>query len=233
MQRRGDMAKHAILKSFYASEGWVTLRLLLINERGNRCEHCKKIVPKSKDLIGHHTIELTPENVNDRSISLDPEKIEIICFDCHNKVHKRFGNKIGRQVYIVYGPPMSGKTTFVRENMSRGDMLVDMDSLYAAVSMLPDYDKPDNLFSNVIGIHNQLIDNIRTRFGKWNNAWVIGGYADKYKRERLAEDLGGELVFCEVSKEECMRRLDLDEGRQYRKDEWQGYINKWFESYTN
>jgi hypothetical protein len=226
------MAKHSILKSFYASEAWVTLRLLLINERGNRCEHCKKIVPKSKDLIGHHKIDLTPENVNDRSISLDPEKIEIICFECHNKVHNRFGNKNGRQVYIVYGPPMSGKTTFVRENMSRGDMLVDMDSLYAAVSMLPDYDKPDNLFSNVIGIHNQLIDNVRTRYGKWNNAWIIGGYADKYKRERLAEDLGAELIFCEVSKEECIRRLDLDEGRRYRKDEWHGYIEKWFELFT-
>jgi hypothetical protein len=227
------MAKHAILKSFYASEAWVTLRLLLINERGNRCEHCNKIIPKSKDLIGHHKIELTPENVNDRSISLDPEMIEIICFDCHNKVHNRFGRNTGRQVYIVYGPPMSGKTTFVKENMSRGDMLVDMDMLYAAVSMLPDYDKPDNLFNNVISIHNQLIDNIRTRYGKWNNAWIIGGYADKYKRERLADDMGAELIFCDVSKEECLRRLELDDDRRYRKDEWQGYINKWFESFTS
>lgn len=221
-----------MLKSFYASEEWVTLRLLLINERGNRCEHCKQIIPRSKDLIGHHKIELTPENVHDRMISLNPENIEIICFDCHNKEHKRFGYQSERSVYLVYGPPMSGKSTFVRENVHRGDIVVDMDKLYAAVSMRPYYDKPDNLFSNVIGIHNQLVDNIRTRFGKWNNAWIIGGYADRYKRERLADDLGAELIFCDVSKEECLRRLEQDEDRRYRQDEWRKYIEKWFDTYS-
>jgi predicted kinase len=227
------MAKHAVLKSFYASEEWITLRLILINQRKNKCEHCKKIIPRSMDLIGHHTIELTPENVYDRTISLNPEKIEIICFDCHNKEHKRFGNQSEREVFVVYGPPMSGKSTFVREHFNRGDIVVDMDRLYSAVSMLPSYDKPDNLFTNVIGIHNLLLDNIKTRLGKWNNSWVIGGYADKYKRNRLADDLGAELIFCEVSKEECLRRLELDEDRQYRKDEWKEYIEKWFSSYTN
>lgn len=115
--------------------------------------------------------------------------------------------------------------------MSRGDLVVDMDQLYAAVSMLPTYDKPDNLLINVRGIHNQLVDNIRTRYGKWNNAWVIGGYADRYKREKLADDLGAELVFCDVRKDECLRRLALDAERQHRKDEWTGYICKWFEEY--
>jgi hypothetical protein len=227
------MAKHAILKTFYASEKWQKLRRVLISERGPICEHCKNIVPRTKDLIGHHTIELTPENVNDYSISLNSEKIELICFDCHNKEHKRFGyQSSNRQVFIVYGPPMSGKASFVKENCNRGDLVVDMDKLYAAVSMLPYYDKPDNLFSNVIGIHNQLIDNIKTRSGKWHNAWIIGGYADKYKRNRLADDLGAELIFCDVSQEECLIRLSLDEDRKYRQEEWQGYIEKWFRSYT-
>jgi hypothetical protein len=225
------MAKHAILKSFYASEEWVRLRLLLILQRGNRCERCKNIIPKSKDLIGHHKVELTPENVHDHHISLNPDLIELVCFDCHNKEHNRFGYKGTKQVYLVYGPPLSGKSTFVKENMSRGDLIVNMDQLYAAVSFLPFYDKPDNLLINVRGIHNQLLDNIKTRYGKWNNAWVIGGYADKYKRERLAEDLGAELVFCDISKEECLRRLKLDGDRQYRQDEWESYIDKWFNQY--
>ncbi|KON86602.1 hypothetical protein AF332_07065 [Sporosarcina globispora] len=226
------MAKHAIIKSFYASEEWTNLRLQLINERGNRCEHCKEIIPKSKDIIGHHTIELTPENINDYSISLNPERIELICFDCHNKEHKRFGYQSEKEVFLIYGPPMSGKSSYVRNHMKRGDIVVDMDQLYAAVSYLPYYDKPDNLFSNVIGIHNLLLDNIKTRLGKWGNAWIIGGYADKYKRNRLADDLGAELIFCNVSQEECLRRLEIDEDRKYRKDEWSKYIIRWFETYT-
>lgn len=226
------MAKHAILKSFYASDAWINLRLQLINKRGNKCEHCGNRIANSRDLIGHHIIELTPENVNDYNISLNEKNIEIVCFDCHNKEHKRFGYQSEREVYLVYGPPLSGKETFVRQNIKRGDIVVDIDKLYAAVSLLPEYDKPDNLFSNVIGVQNYLLDNIKTRLGKWNNAWIIGGYADRYKRNRLADDLGAELIFCNVSKEECLRRLELEESLQYRKDEWAGYINKWFESYT-
>jgi hypothetical protein len=116
--------------------------------------------------------------------------------------------------------------------MFRGDLVVDMDQLYAAVSLLPYYDKTDNLLTNVRIIHNQLLDNIKTRYGRWNNAWVIGGYADKYKRERLANDLGAEIIFCEVSHEECLRRLQIDHDRKFRQDEWKGYIDKWFERYV-
>lgn len=226
------MAKHAVLKTFYASEKWVKLRLRLINERGNTCSTCGKIIAQSIKLIGHHKIELTPENVHDYNISLNPELIELVCFDCHNKEHNRFGKRAERKVYLVYGPPMSGKSIYVKENILRGDIVIDMDRLYEAVTMLPYYDKPDQLFSNVIGIHNQLLDNIKTRFGKWHNAWVIGGYADKYKREKIANDLGAELIFCDVSQDECLRRLKEDEERWYRQDEWEEYINKWFESYT-
>lgn len=226
------MAKHVVLKTFYNSDKWSIFRLNLIAERGNKCSRCKQTIAKSKDIIGHHKIELTPENVHDHMISLNPELVDLVCFDCHNKEHNRFGHSGEKKVFLVYGPPMSGKTTFVNENMQRGDIVVDMDRLYAAITGLPEYDKPDNLLPIIRGIHNVLIDNIKTRYGKWHNAWVIGGYADKYKRERLANDIGAEIIFCDVSKQECLNRLKVDAGRQYRQDEWEGYIDKWFESYT-
>jgi hypothetical protein len=184
------------------------------------------------ELTLHHKVELTPENVSDANISLNPDNVLVVHHDCHNKIHHRFGFQPEYGVYIVFGPPLSGKTSFVQGNMSRGDLVVDIDKLFAAVSMLPNYDKPDSLWANIRGIHNLLLDNIKTRYGKWNSAWVIGGYADRYKREKLAGDLGAELVFCDVSKEECLRRLEADEGRRYRKDEWKIYIERWFERYT-
>jgi len=94
-----------------------------------------------------------------------------------------------------------------------------MDRLFAAVTMLPEYDKPDALLPNVRAMHNALVDNVRTRYGRWHWAWVITGGADTYSRERLAEDLGTELVFCDVSREECMKRLAVHESRRYRQDE--------------
>jgi adenylate kinase family enzyme len=198
------------------------------------CQHCGKVVARANELTLHHVKELTPENVGDYNISLNPENVAVVHYDCHGEIHHRFGhqpNKLNRSVYIIYGPPMSGKTTLAKDRMQRGDIVVDIDKLYAAVSMLSEYDKPDNLFSNVRGMHNLLIDNIKTRFGKWNNAFIVGGYADKYKREKLANDLGAELIFCDIDKKECMERLNNDEARKYRHDEWSTYINKWFDSY--
>lgn len=228
------MAKYAILQSFYASEQWQTFRLLIINQRGLRCQHCGEIVAKAKDLTLHHVIELTPENVADAMISLNPDNVLVVHHDCHNQIHHRFGYHIrrsGRNVYLIFGAPLSGKKTFVQEHIQRGDIVVDMDRLFQSISMLPSYDKPDSLLGNVRGIHNLLLDNIKTRYGKWNNSWIIGGYAEKYKRVKLANDLGAELIFCDVSKEECLRRLEIDEDRKYRKEEWRGYISKWFEQY--
>jgi predicted kinase len=227
------LAKYAILQSFYASEKWINFRLNIISQRGLRCEYCKQPVTKLSELTLHHKKELTPENVNDNMIALNPDNVMVVHHDCHNKIHGRFGyfKPPEHDVYIVYGAPMSGKTTYVKENMKRGDLVVDMDRLYEAVSFLPSYDKPDNLFKNVACIQNALLDNIKTRYGKWDNAWVIGGYADKNKRERLAKDLGAKLIFCNVSKEVCIKRLEYDVDRRYRIDEWTEYIEKWFQNY--
>lgn len=237
------MAKiHPKIKRLYNSREWIAFRMLTITERAKRdggptCEYCKKRVAHSRELTVHHIIELTPDNVEDTNISLNPDNVMVIHgHPCHDMIHRRFGfgytKKVyGHNVYLVYGPPMSGKNTFVRDNMEYGDVVVDMDKLYSAITLLPDYDKPDRLFPIVRGAYNLLIDNIMTRYGKWENAFIIGGYPNKYRREKMIADLGAEPVFCEISKEECLRRLELDNDRRGRQEEWAQYIEKWFETY--
>jgi hypothetical protein len=128
---------------------------------------------------------------------------------------------------------MSGKKRYVMDNMEDGDIVVDMDRLYQAISLKPMYDKPNNLRFNVFSIRNTLIDNIKTRYGSFRTAWIIGGYADKYQREQLARDLGSELIFIEADKEDCIYRLDYcNDYREDHKEEWKGYIEKWFEEYV-
>lgn len=226
------MAKYAVLKSFYASEAWQVFRMATIAERGLRCEHCGQPVARAGDLTLHHIIELTPENVHDSMIALNPKNVLVVHHDCHNKIHQRFGHEPEKGVWIVYGPPFAGKKTYVREHKGRNDIVVDVDALFAAVTMLPEYDKPDCMLLNVMAAQRVLLDNIKTRYGRWHSAWVIGGYADKYKREQLAEELGAELIFCNVSMEECLRRLELDEKRRFWQAEWRHYIERWFSEYT-
>lgn len=214
---------------FYNSKDWKELRMMLIIQRGATCERCHKdFLFDTSRLIGHHKKELTPDTICDPTIALNPDNIEIICDDCHNKEHKRFGYRGQHQVYIVYGPPCSGKSTFVHQMMHRGDLIVNMDLLYRAVSGCGLYDKPDNLKQNIFRVQDILIDQIRTRYGQWNDAYIEGGYPIKTIREGLAQRVRGELVYCEATKEECLQGAAK---RGVFAKEWEGYIQKWFTAY--
>lgn len=226
------MAKHAVLQTFYASDIWRAFRLLIINQRGLRCEHCGERVAAGHELTIHHIIELTPDNYKDAMIALNPDNVMVVHHACHNRIHPRNAAKTGRLVFIVYGPPMSGKTTFIQENLTPGDLVVDFDAIFVNLSALTCYNKPNELLPNVRAVHSLLLDHIKTRYGKWDTAWIVGGYADKYKRDKLAEELGAELIYLETSQDECLARLKKDNDRSKREAEWTGYINKWFESYV-
>ena len=230
------MARSRLLQSFYASTPWRQLRLKLIMERGNVCERCGKVITNTEEIIGHHTIELNDNNVRDHMISLNPDLIELVCFDCHNNDHDRFngGVKVSKErgVYLIYGPPLSGKKTYVRKHMTQGDLVVDMDSLFEAISFQTRYIKPDKLLPNVMDVNKLLLDHIKTRHGTWHSAWIVGGYADKYRREMTIKDTGATPVLMDTSKDECLMRLEmLRDERMKQKREWEIYINGWFEKY--
>lgn len=202
------------LNNFYRSKEWINLVRIIRLERGDICEHCGKPMVRAYDCIGHHVIELTEQNVHDASISLNPDNIMLVHHRCHNKIHDRLGLSRRKQVYLVYGAPCSGKTTFVHDNMEYGDMVVDMDSIWQCVSGMSMYDKPNRLKSNVFGIRNCMIDMIRMRQGNWLNAWIIGGYPLISERERLCRELGAREIHVDTSKEECLKRLhENPEGR--------------------
>lgn len=209
--------------SFYANKAWRDLSFTLKLKANGKCNRCNKI--KWESLIGHHKIELNETNINNPEISLNPDNIEIICHECHNKEHRRFGNK--QNVYIVYGSPLSGKTTMVKDLMRYGDIVLDLDLLYQAITMQPEYVRPDNVRFNIFALRDNLLDQVKTRYGQFYDAYIIGGYPDKYERERLAKELGSELIYCESTKQECLNRLE----NSNKPREWREYILKWWDIY--
>lgn len=229
-----------VLKKFYSSPQWLAFRQQIILDRmvDGRviCEKCGKQIVVSKHIQVHHEIELTEDNYKDANISLNPDNVKVWCHICHNKHHGRFcggGHKRKEKaVYIIYGPPMSGKTSYVMEHKEPGDIVVDMDELYKAVSFMPKYNKPDNLKYNVFAIRNAIIDNIKTRYGGFRTAWIVGGYPRKAERQRLIDTTNGAGMLMHATKEECINRLEsCNDYRAEHKEEWKEYINKWFEDY--
>lgn len=198
-------------------------------ERDNMCEFCSKPIINTYDSIGHHKIELNARNYKDINISLNKDNIMLVHHRCHNRIHNKLGNK-SRNVYIVYGSPCSGKSTYVRDNILDGDLVVDIDKLWQCISGMEMYVKPNQLKDNVFAVRNLLIDNIKFRVGNWNNAYIVGGYPLVSERERLASQLSARLIYIDTNKEECISRLEVNpQGRDI--NEWRKYIDDWWEKY--
>ena len=224
------------LSNFYTSKKWVDFMAVLRLERTNAdgdiiCEHCGKPIVRAYDCIGHHIEELTEENVDDVMIALNPDNIMLVHHRCHNKIHDKLGLSGGtKQVYLVYGSPLSGKSTWVDSVRADGDLVIDIDSIWQCISGCDRYVKPNRLKSVVFTIRDSLLDCVRYRKGNWLNAYVIGGYPLISERQQLCKMLGAREVYIESSIEECMQRLDeCSDGRD--KEEWAKYIDKWWELY--
>lgn len=220
-----------MLNDFYRCKDWRELMQVLRMQRINKegfviCEHCGKPIVHKYDCIGHHTIPLTEQNYTDANISLNPDLIMLVHFKCHNKIHDRLGLSYERQVYLVYGSPLSGKSTYVQDNMRIGDLVLDMDNIWQCISNCDRYVKPNRLKQNVFSIRNSILDMIRMRQGYWLNAWVIGGYPLISERERLCKSLGAREIFINTPKDECIRRASE------RSDEWINYIEDWWEKFS-
>lgn len=221
-----------MLSDFRRSREWeefiALIRLQRVNENGDIiCEHCGKPIVKAYDCIGHHIIELTEDNYQDTNISLNPDNIMLVHHRCHNKIHNKLGYT-QRNVFIVYGAPLSGKSTWVHDNAEYGDLIIDMDSIWECISGCERYDKPPRLNSVAFKLRDELLNAVRMRLGKWMNAYIIGGYPLSNERERMCRSLGAREIYIECSRDECINRLEsIDDGRN--KESWSGYITDWFE----
>lgn len=225
-------------QSFYKSKEWERFRKLIIDRDTNDdgyvvCALCGKPILKPYKLIVDHIKELDDVNVNDVTVSLNPDNCRCVCFDCHNKRHERFGKKNymnkGKQVYIVYGAPCCGKSSYVADHATEYDLIVDMDNIYQMISNNKRYNKPNRLNGAAFMIRDCLYDIIKYRNGKWHNAYIITTGARSGDRQRLKERVNAdEFIFVEATKEECLLRAET---RGDQAEEWKSYINKWFDDY--
>ena len=224
------------LQAFYKSRTWERFVQGLRSERAQSdgtvlCEHCGKPIVKAYDCIGHHVQELTDDNVDNAQIALNPENVILVHLRCHNEIHKRFGHEVRepQRVYIVWGAPCSGKRSWVDSVAEQGDLVLDIDALWTAVQRTANAgDKPNALKQNVFALRDCLIDQIRTRRGRWNNAYIIGGYPLQGERERLAVDVGADrLIFIDTPETECLRRASNVGVLQF------GFVQDWFEKFSN
>ena len=237
---------------FYRGEDWKQCKDQVLQQRLKDdgsiiCEHCGKPIIKgfnpaannnSGAIVFHHKIYLNNLNVNDASISINPDNIQIVHWSCHNEIHQRFGfsgtnNIPEKKVYLITGASCSGKTSWVKERLQENDIVVDIDDIWECVSGQPRYTKPNSLKHIVFRIREELKELIQRGAGTWRNAFIIESLPSKQDREREADKYKAfniEVITLDTSYEECMKRLNNNpDGRNI--NDYEKYIREYFERY--
>ena len=243
------MKQYESTAQFYKSQDWANCKAQVTMERlkdgALYCEHCGGILAKSFNpnernnrnaIVFHHKKYLTNQNVNDASISINPNNIMAVHWQCHNEIHNRFNGvaqKVERKVYLITGASCSGKTTFVRERVQEGDIVLDIDDIWQTISGQPRYIKPNSLKPIVFNIRNEIKDQIAKGAGTWRNAFIIESLPIATDRKREAERYKAhnvEVITMEATREECLNRLHCNaQGRNIKA--YEEYINDYFDSY--
>lgn len=128
-------------------------------------------------------------------------------------------------VYLICGSPCSGKSTYIKEHMQRGDLICDVDLIYGAISGQDSHDAEMYTHEIACKLDSDLKDMIRDRVGGWKDAYVVSLANTTEKlckaKERIKAD---EVIFIDTPYDVCMERS------KERPPYFVWLIQEWFET---
>lgn len=88
---------------FYKSRRWNECREAYAAHADYLCEPClRKGLIRPGEIV-HHIKPITPENINDPNVTLSFDNLELVCRECHAKLHgtpKRYKvDELGRIIF--------------------------------------------------------------------------------------------------------------------------------------
>ena len=130
---------------------------------------------------------------------------------------------------IVCGPPGAGKSTYARQQMGDGDMLIDLDDIKGVLSSRPGHQCPASITEFAIAAMEAVIDAL-SRPNTVPHVWLVTCKPHREERATLARELDAEVVVLAVPVIDCMRHLKADDTR-INVPAWVGLADKWWKDY--
>ena len=79
-------------------------------------------------------------------------------------------------IYIITGPPLSGKSTYIRQNAKIGDIVIDRDVIARSLTVSDNtHDYPQHIRKLAIALRASLIDKVMNSNVESINVWIIHG----------------------------------------------------------
>lgn len=130
---------------------------------------------------------------------------------------------------VIWGPPCSGKSTYVRENIGDNDLVYDYDRIGTALSYVNEHNvSRGNLHDYIIDIRMLILKRAKNEKAIDNIYFITTNMSETFKN--FIASMEPEYIRMDVSKEECLKRLEADDSRP-DKESWKSKIEDWFDKY--
>ena len=157
----------------------------------------------------------------DPGLAFDRDNCQGMSKPCHDRktaTEHRSGAGSPRPVTVVAGPPCAGKTSYVHDRVTTGDLVVDYDHLAAALGSPDSHDHPAELKAFASEARAAVLARLR-RPSEIGRAWVT---TTSHTPESLVA--GADVVHLQASLEQCHARARAA-GRPAL---WHELIDEWF-----
>lgn len=210
-------------------------------QRLNLYPFCVRCEAAGYDVPASVTDHITPHR-GSHVLFWDTENHQSLCKTCHDRKTASedggFGilNRVtfyprirapSCVVHLIAGPPGSGKSTYVREQMERGDLVIDLDQIVAGLFGINPYAKDREQLEAGLHTRNAMLAGLCHQ-PKDKQAWVIvstGGPRRLWWIDALKVKTCGVM---RATQAQCFARIDADKDRAPARDVLRLAVMKWF-----
>ena len=196
--------------------GSLAITRAVLEAYGTTCHLCKRPGATSRD----HLIPYSFGGTDDLN-NLRPAHVR-----CNSKRSNRALNGYGATIRVVMGPPAAGKSTYVRDQASLGDVVIDLDRIARALMPegvdLPTHVYPEHVRHVAIGARRAAIDRACRLTGTGATVWII--HADPSPDDlELYRFLRYDLVTIDPGRDVVERRAAADRPPEFRR-----HVARWY-----
>ena len=132
------------------------------------------------------------------------------------------------KVVVVYGPPMSGKTTYVNEVMEHKDLVFSYDALNQVLTNSQYPERNAGTHHLVIDIRNKMITHAKQETE--GTLYIITTFLSYSLQDKVGAHFNIQYKQMNTSLEECKRRLNASD--RHNKEQLMQVIHEWFGKYV-
>lgn len=180
-----------------------------------QCPQCKgKLPPKIATEVDH----ITPKAMGGTDAM---DNLRAVSSDCHKRITAEYQGANFMPEWlprpripttVVYGPPGSGKSTYVRERAAASDLVLDLDEIAAMLSGKPIYHASVDDWRAAVRWRNTTLASL-AKPSAYRRCWLILTAPKGEHRRWWQRKLGAEMVEMSTPILECMRRIAADPRR--------------------